>query len=112
MKRVYIFQETHQDAKDVANTYFKILSKKSQDYNIPELVNENTIKCGNYDIYFLSKRQWELKLSQDPQSGYLTIPYNRFLLSTKNGVKPDQCNLKGLQKLLTEDKKNSESGIN
>ena len=58
------------------------------------------------------KRQWELKLSQDPQSGYLTIPYNRFLLSTKNGVKPDQCNLKGLQKLLTEDKKNSESGIN
>lgn len=111
MKRVYIFQETHPEAVNVANSYFRILNNKSKDYITPKLINECVIECGNYEISFLSKRQWEMKLSQDPQSGYLTIPYNRILLSTKNGVKPEQCNLKGLQALLVEDKNNLESGI-
>ena len=103
MRNVYIMQETSDDAKKVANTYYGILSKNNTVYNTPEKVDDYTIHCGVYEIQFLSKRKWEAKMSSSPQSGYLTIPYNRFLLSP-TGVASSECNLKGLQKLLIQNK--------
>lgn len=102
MRNIYILQETHDDAVKLANTYFKILNNKEL-YKTAEKTSDTNIKCGSYEIQFLSRRQWDAKGNTAPQSGYLTIPYNRFLLST-NGVKSENCNLKGLQKLLIDEK--------
>jgi len=103
MRNIYIMQETSDDAKKVANTYYGILSKNNSNYKTPEKVDDFTINCGSYQIQFLSKRKWEAKMSSAPQSGYLTIPYNRFLLSP-SGVPNTECNLKGMQNLLIKDK--------
>ncbi len=103
MRNIYIMQETSNDAKRVTNTYYSILSKNHTSYKTPEKVDDFTIKVGSYQIQFLSKRKWEALMSSSPQSGYLTIPYNRFLLSP-SGVQSTDCNLKGLQKILIQDK--------
>lgn len=103
MRNVYICQETHDDAVKLTKVYFNTLKGKDYYYTPKMSDNKTEISCGSYNIQFLSKRQWAIKESEAPQTGYLTIPYNRILLSL-NGVKKDQCNLKGLQKLLIEDK--------
>ena len=109
MRRIYIFQETSDDAKKIAATYYNSLIRNQKLYNMPRKISDTMIECGRYQIFFLTKRQWQIKMSEAPESGYLTIPYNRFLLSKQGGVPSDQCNLKGLQKLLIDDKeKNGE----
>ena len=106
MRKIFIKQESAEDAKQTAQSYYKILKNSPQLYCTPSLEFEQGITrviCGNYTIDFLSQRQWNMKGSECPKSAYMTIPYNRILLSD-NGVTSDRCKLKELQNLLTRDK--------
>ena len=79
----------------------EVFSKKLREkYGIPSnkiIVDKknNNIDCGCYHIHFCKEREWEIMSTTKPGCGYLTIPYNRLLLS-KNGVSPDMCKLNHL----------------
>jgi hypothetical protein len=68
---------------------------------------KNDIECGYYNIHFCKEREWEILSTTRPGSGYLTIPYNRLLLSA-NGVKPEDCKLNRLIELAVKSCHDSE----
>jgi valyl-tRNA synthetase len=69
----------------------------------PELVGENKIEvtCKGYDIKFLEERQWITYTTTRAGTGYLTIPYNRILISPF-GVAQEDCKLSKLLELIKE----------
>ena len=86
-----------EDPKEIMEVFAKKLREK---YGVPSnkiIVDKknNNIDCGYYHIHFCKEREWEIMSTTKPGCGYLTIPYNRLLLS-KNGVKPDMCKLNNL----------------
>lgn len=91
------------DPKVIIPSFQKKLHEK---YKIPHAgikvdLEKNDIECGYYHIHFCKEREWEILSTTRPGSSYLTIPFNRLLLS-KNGVKPEQCKLNILFDLIKE----------
>ena len=86
-----------ENPKETIEVFVKKLREK---YGIPSnkiIVDkkDNNIDCGYYHIHFCKEREWEILSTTKPGSGYLTVPYNRLLLS-KNGVHPEMCKLNHL----------------
>jgi hypothetical protein len=97
------------DPKTIIPSFQKKLHDK---YNIPHSeikvdLEKNDIECGYYHIHFCKEREWEILTTTKPGTGYLTIPFNRLLLS-KNGVNPYQCKLHDLFNLIKESCKTSD----
>ena len=91
-----------EDPKEIMEVFAKKLREK---YGIPSTKivvdkKNNNIDCGYYHIHFCKEREWEIMSTTKPGCGYLTIPYNRLLLS-KNGVRPEMCKLNHLFAIVT-----------
>ena len=91
-----------EDPKEIMEVFAKKLREK---YCIPSnkiIIDKknNNIDCGYYHIHFCKEREWEIMSTTKPGCGYLTIPYNRLLLS-KNGVRPEMCKLNHLFAIVT-----------
>ena len=103
MRTVYCKAE---DPKQAMNALAKKLRNK---YGaVANVIEEkNTLECGYYTIHFCKEREWEILSTTRTGSGYLTIPYNRLLLS-KNGVRPEDCKLNHLIELIIDSCKHVE----
>ena len=90
-----------EEPKDTIRAFSRRLHEK---FGIPKesikvIDEKNDIECGYYHIHFCKEREWEILSTTRPGSGYLTVPYNRLLLS-KNGVAPEDCKLNTLMELV------------
>ena len=97
MRIVYCKSETHDHAIDTSIAFFNLLKKRG----LSPTIHESIVECNGYRVEFVSKRQFDTLASTKPMSAYLTIPYNRLLLSA-NGVKPEDCKLVKLTRLITK----------
>lgn len=92
-----------EDPKQTIQSFAKRLHEKyGLDYNqISCNYDDNSLDAGYYHVHFCKEREWEILSTTRPGSGYLTIPFNRLLLS-KNGVNPEDCKLNTLFELIAE----------
>ena len=100
MRNVYCKTDSVDDAKSCAKALFNKLYKMG--YN-PEFISENRMEvaCKGYDIKFLDEKQWLVYTTTKPGTGYMTIPYNRILISP-HGVQQEDCKLFKLLELIKE----------
>lgn len=90
------------DDIDTARKCAKLLNSKLIENKLDtKIINKSKteIICNNYDIKFLTPKQWTELQNIKPGSGYMTIPYDRVLLSLK-GVQKEECKLSNLIELV------------
>lgn len=98
MRNVYCKTDSIIDSKNCARALYTKFCKLGLN---PEYIGENRIeiKCNNYDIKFLEEKQWLTYTTTKSGTGYMTIPYNRILISP-NGVAQEDCKLSKLIDLV------------
>ena len=98
MRNVYCKTDSVVESKDCARALYTKLHRSG--YN-PEYIGENKIEiqCNGYDIKFLEEKQWLTYTTTRCGTGYLTIPYNRILMSPL-GVAQEDCKLVKLLELI------------
>ena len=100
MRNVYCKTESIEESKKCARALYNRFYKLG--YN-PQYIGENKIElsCKGYDIKFLEDKQWLTFTTTKAGTGYMTIPYNRILISPY-GVKQEECKLGRLLELVRE----------
>ena len=100
MRNVYCKTDSVADSKACAKAMHMRFLKMGYD---SKLIGENKIEihCKGYDIKFLDERQWLTYTTTKVGTGYLTIPYNRILISPF-GVPQEDCKLNKLIQLVKE----------
>ena len=98
MRNVYCKTESVEESKKCARGLASRFARKGLEVEM----NEDTkieFKCNGYDIWFLDEKQWLTFTTTKAGTGYLTIPYNRILISP-HGVPQDDCRLVKLVELV------------
>lgn len=98
MRNVYCKTDSIEESKKCAKALYTRFSKIGLN---PELVGESKleVKCNGYDIKFLEDKQWLTYTTTRSGTGYITIPYNRILISPL-GVPQEECKLGKLIELV------------
>ena len=100
MRNVYCKTDTISESKDCTRALYTKFYKMGLD---PKYEGENGIEisCKGYDIKFLEDKQWLTYTTTRAGTGYITIPYNRILISPF-GVSQEECRLSKLIQLVKE----------
>lgn len=79
------------------------LSNILQDKGLKPIIKEKRIvDCNGYSVEFCNDRIWLTLTSTYGGRGYLTIPYNHILISSRGGVKQEDCTMQNLIRLIEE----------
>ena len=100
MRNVYCKSESIEDSKKCAKALYMKFNKLGLN---PKMIGESKIEieCKGYDIKFLEEKQWLTYTTTKAGTGYLTIPYNRILISPF-GVSQEECKLSRLIELVKQ----------
>ena len=98
MRNVYCKTDSIVESKDCTWALYNKLYKMGLN---PKYAKDSEIEleCNGYDIKFLEEKQWLVYTTTKAGTGYLTIPYNRILMSPL-GVSQEDCKLGKLLELV------------
>lgn len=100
MRNVYCKVDDVSEAKTCCKALYTKFVKLGLNPEI-DVAGIPEIKCKGYDIKFLEERQWLSFTTTKAGTGYLTIPYNRILISP-HGVPQADCKLSRLIELVKQ----------